>query len=290
MGRAMAREYVQAEVGRGVAPDGVCVVAVALRVVPLDQQPRSLQPVVVRGAGLGRPRPGEVHRVEDRLVPVAVPAARRRRAPGRGRCSSSARSSSRCSASSSAAATPFGVVVYGERLVVGVGIARGAASIASLSACSFSCSTGIGEALVPPDAGQRNQPVAVGDRTSGWRSRSPRAPGPAAGPAPRRRRAATAPGPGPGPRPGRAGGSPLPPGAARPPDPRPGSRAWSTTSTPSTTRLFSETWCPPNRQPHAPAPPARRTPAGSTVQGRGRVPGRSGPRTPRCSRARSPGP
>ena len=46
--------------------------AAALGVVPLDQQPRALQPVVVRRTGLGRARPGDVDGVEGLVVGVAA--------------------------------------------------------------------------------------------------------------------------------------------------------------------------------------------------------------------------
>ena len=50
-------ENVQAEVVRGVAPDGVCVVGAALGVVPLDEQARSLHAVsAAHRARSARPR------------------------------------------------------------------------------------------------------------------------------------------------------------------------------------------------------------------------------------------
>ena len=45
-------EHVEAEVGLGIAPYGVRVVGATLSVVPLDEQPWTLQPVVVRLPGL----------------------------------------------------------------------------------------------------------------------------------------------------------------------------------------------------------------------------------------------
>jgi hypothetical protein len=55
-------ENVAAEVAARVAPDGVDVVGAALGVVVFDQQPRALDPVVVRPAQLGAASPGEMQR------------------------------------------------------------------------------------------------------------------------------------------------------------------------------------------------------------------------------------
>jgi hypothetical protein len=55
---------VAAEVPVGVAPDGVGVVALALDVVVLDQEPGALHPVVVGLAGLGPAGPREMEPLE----------------------------------------------------------------------------------------------------------------------------------------------------------------------------------------------------------------------------------
>ena len=68
----MRGEHVEPEVGLGVAPRRVRVVDVALRVVPLDEQPRALQPVVVPLAGASAARPREVDGVERGVVGVAA--------------------------------------------------------------------------------------------------------------------------------------------------------------------------------------------------------------------------
>jgi hypothetical protein len=68
---AVRAEDVQPEVGRRIAPHRVRVVGPALRVVPLDQQPRALQPVVVRRARLRGTGPGQVHGVQRGRVGVA---------------------------------------------------------------------------------------------------------------------------------------------------------------------------------------------------------------------------
>src|SRR4051794_35898142 len=46
--RAVPGQRVEPEVGLGVPPHRVCVVGVALGVVPLEEEPRTLDPVVVR--------------------------------------------------------------------------------------------------------------------------------------------------------------------------------------------------------------------------------------------------
>ena len=66
----MGAEDVVAEVGGRVPPHRVGVVGLALRVVVLDEQPRALQPVVVRGARLDRPGPGQVDGVQRGVIGV----------------------------------------------------------------------------------------------------------------------------------------------------------------------------------------------------------------------------
>ena len=56
-----AAQKIAAEVAVGVAPDGVQVVHVVLRVVVLDEECWSLKPVVVRLAALCFAGPREVH-------------------------------------------------------------------------------------------------------------------------------------------------------------------------------------------------------------------------------------
>ena len=79
MRRAVAGEHVQTEVRGGIAPHRVSMIGVALGVVPFDQQPGTLQPVIVRLSRSSRSRPGKMHAVEGRLIVVAV----QRRDPGR---------------------------------------------------------------------------------------------------------------------------------------------------------------------------------------------------------------
>src|SRR3954471_4308230 len=63
-------EHVEAEVGTGVSPHGVRMIRAPLSVVPLDEQPWTLQPVVVRCAGHRRASPGDVDGVEHAIVVV----------------------------------------------------------------------------------------------------------------------------------------------------------------------------------------------------------------------------
>src|SRR5580692_5948814 len=64
-------EDVVAEVGRWVTPHRVGVVRMALRVVVLDKQSRTLEPVVKRLTRLGRPGPRQVDCVEHGVDGVA---------------------------------------------------------------------------------------------------------------------------------------------------------------------------------------------------------------------------
>ena len=68
--RQVRAEGVVAEVGRRITPHRVGVVRLALGVVVLDEQPRALQPVVMRLAGAGGPGPGQVHGVQRGVVGV----------------------------------------------------------------------------------------------------------------------------------------------------------------------------------------------------------------------------
>src|SRR5256712_6199403 len=61
-------EDVQGEVPRRVPPDGMDVVCVVLRVVVLDEEPRPMQPEVVRVAGFEGTGPGEVDKTEPGLA------------------------------------------------------------------------------------------------------------------------------------------------------------------------------------------------------------------------------
>jgi hypothetical protein len=61
---AVRGEHVESEVRRRIPPYRVGVVGPALGVVPLDEQPRALEPVVVRGAALGGAGSGEVDGVQ----------------------------------------------------------------------------------------------------------------------------------------------------------------------------------------------------------------------------------
>ena len=68
--RQVRAEGVVAEVGRRITPHRMGVVGLALGVVVLDEQPRALQPVVMRLAGAGGPGPGQVDGVQRGLVGV----------------------------------------------------------------------------------------------------------------------------------------------------------------------------------------------------------------------------
>src|SRR2546423_1542483 len=61
-------EEVQAPVAFEVAPDGVDVVGVVLRVVVLDQEARTLDPVVVALTLLDAAHPGELNLVQPGLA------------------------------------------------------------------------------------------------------------------------------------------------------------------------------------------------------------------------------
>ena len=64
MSGAMSGQDVQPEVRGRLPPDRVRVVGVVLGVVPLDEEARPLEPVVVRLTRLGRPDPREADRVD----------------------------------------------------------------------------------------------------------------------------------------------------------------------------------------------------------------------------------
>jgi hypothetical protein len=66
--RVVLSEHVAAEVVLGVAPHGVDVIASPLRVVVLDQEPRPLQPVVVRLARLDAACPGEMQAIQSAVI------------------------------------------------------------------------------------------------------------------------------------------------------------------------------------------------------------------------------
>src|SRR5215212_2778729 len=72
MCRAVLRENVETEVRGWIAPHRVGMVGVVLGVVPLDQQPGTLQPVIVRLARRRPSRPGEVDGIQGRLIVVAL--------------------------------------------------------------------------------------------------------------------------------------------------------------------------------------------------------------------------
>src|SRR5215218_5461015 len=72
MCRAVLRENVETEVRGRIAPHRMRMVGVVLGVVPLDQQPGTLQPVVVRLAGRSPSRPGEMDGIQGRLIVVAL--------------------------------------------------------------------------------------------------------------------------------------------------------------------------------------------------------------------------
>src|SRR6202034_875127 len=63
-------EDVVTEVGLWVTPYRVGVVRVALRVVVLDEQPGTLEPVIERLTRVGGPGPGQVDPVEHRVAGV----------------------------------------------------------------------------------------------------------------------------------------------------------------------------------------------------------------------------
>ena len=107
---AVRGQHVEAEVGLRVAPDRVRVVGVALGVVVLDEQPRALQPVVVRRPGLGRTGPDQVHGVQRGRVGVAVQRRHLVRHPVEVAAQQLAQQLA-LPASSSVAGSPFGVAV-----------------------------------------------------------------------------------------------------------------------------------------------------------------------------------
>src|SRR5260370_30714449 len=61
-------EKVEGEVPRRVPPNGVNVIRVVLGIVVLDEEPRSVQPEVVRVTGLQGAGPGKMGRAEARLA------------------------------------------------------------------------------------------------------------------------------------------------------------------------------------------------------------------------------
>src|SRR5205085_12677169 len=79
----MLSEEITAEVTREIPPDGVHVVRVVLRVVVLDQEGRTLDPVVMGLAASASPGPGQVELVETCLVdePEALRSQRRGHRP-----------------------------------------------------------------------------------------------------------------------------------------------------------------------------------------------------------------
>ncbi|MCO5556220.1 hypothetical protein L7F22_009766 [Adiantum nelumboides] len=78
-GPVVVVEQVHAEVVLRVTPHRVGVVRAVLGVVPLQQQPRPLQPVVVRLPRLRRPRPGQVGREQAAQQVAAAVVERARR-------------------------------------------------------------------------------------------------------------------------------------------------------------------------------------------------------------------
>ena len=121
-----------------------------LGVVPLDEQLRALQAVVVRRAGLGRAGPGEVDRVEGR--------------PGRrsGQRGHLRRDPTEIGAQQRAQQLALAVVELGSGYALRCWWCRRsppgrrrtrpvAASMASLIVCSFACSTGSGNRRHAPD-------------------------------------------------------------------------------------------------------------------------------------------
>src|SRR5215208_1072917 len=81
MCRAVLRENVETEIRGRIAPHRVGMVGVVLSVVPLDQQPGTLQPVVVRLARRRPSRPGEVDRIQGRFIVVALQRGHSGRCP-----------------------------------------------------------------------------------------------------------------------------------------------------------------------------------------------------------------
>lgn len=69
--RPVFGQCVQSEVGGKVAPDRMGVVGVPLGVVVLDENAGPLDPLVVRLAGVGAPRPGELDLIEHRVGLIA---------------------------------------------------------------------------------------------------------------------------------------------------------------------------------------------------------------------------
>src|SRR5215217_1189872 len=79
MCRAVLRENVETEVRGRIAPHRVGMVGVVLGVVPLDQQPGTLRPVVVRLGRRTPPRPGVVDGIRGRVIVVAAQRGQARR-------------------------------------------------------------------------------------------------------------------------------------------------------------------------------------------------------------------
>ena len=105
-------------------------------------------------------RPGEVHRVERRVVGVPAAAGRPRPGPGRGRCRAARGAARAGSASSSARAPPW--ARWCTRLRRGRRRSRGFVDGVA-DPLQLRLLHRVGEARVAPDPGQRDHPVAVGD-------------------------------------------------------------------------------------------------------------------------------
>jgi len=152
-----------------------------------------------------------------------------------------------------AAGTPVGSAVYATALWSG-SRNPAASSIASLSACSFACSSGSGNrsSRQMPASGITRSPTATVVRLAVTRSEGARSSSTAreassgrSDPTRSLARSST-----------RASGRfTAPPRSGDVAGSAPRKHGVVATTVPSTTRLFSETWCPPNRHPHVPLSP-----------------------------------
>ena len=285
----MPGQHVQPEVGGRIPPHRVRVVGASLRVVPLDQQSRALEPVVVR---LSRPRWSPPRRSAPRpgrRRRCTSAAATARPAPGPGRCRAGPGGSRAARGRDRPRRCPWVRVVY-DTVTWSSGVSPAVSSIRSLRACSLACSTGSGNRSSAPDAGQRDHLVTVGDDRAVGRDEVRRR----LGQQDRLSRRVAAQGR------DELAGEVLHPGQRpvdRPAEQRrrgrvgPEEQRRGRDQTPVHDQVVQ-------RDVVAAEPPAprrarrrvRRTPAGSRAPGRGPAPGRTGSRNPRSGRARSPVP
>ena len=165
--RSVAGEYVETEVSRGIPPDGVGVIGRALGVVPFDQEPGTLQSVVVRLSRVGRARPGEVDGVEDRFVLVAI----QERDAGRRPVEVGAKEGPKRGALLGVklgGGYAFGV--RGVRQGIVIGIAQTRCFVAGVTDPLQLCLLNrVWESLVPPDPDQRDHPITVRKAECDWR-------------------------------------------------------------------------------------------------------------------------